>query len=116
MDGIIAFCGLDCSACPAYVATVNNDDAARIKLAEEWGKAFNIKMKPEDVNCDGCLSGEGRHLGYCSACEIRKCGIGKAVENCAYCADYSCEKVSAFHTNAASAKETLDGIKKGLPL
>lgn len=114
MEKILAFCGLDCSVCPAYVATINNDDTARSKIAEEWGKQFNVQMKPEDVNCDGCLSIDGRHLGYCAMCEIRKCGIGKAVENCAYCADYSCEKVSAFHAHAAPAKETLDGIRKSL--
>lgn len=114
MERIIAYCGLDCSVCPAYVATINNDDAARAKLAEEWGKAFNIEMKPEDINCDGCLSKDGRHVGYCSMCGIRQCGIEKAVENCAHCVDYSCEKVSAFHLQAAPAKETLDTIRKGL--
>ena len=112
MEKIIAFCGLDCSVCPAYVATINNDDAARAKIAEEWGKSFNVQMKVEDVNCDGCLSRDVRHIGYCAMCEIRKCGIGREVDNCAHCPDYSCDKVSVFHSQAASAKETLDEIRK----
>ncbi len=114
MEKIIAYCGLDCSVCPAYIATVNDDDAARAKVSEQWLKELNVQIKPEDVNCDGCLSRDGRHIGYCSMCEIRKCGTGKMISNCAHCSDYSCEKVSSFHAHVPSAKETLDNIKKGL--
>lgn len=114
MGKIIAYCGLDCSVCPAYVATINNNDAARAAVAEQWSREFGNEIKPEDVNCDGCLSKSGRHIGYCGMCEIRKCGSEKVVENCAYCSDYSCEKISAFHENAGPAKATLDDIKAAL--
>jgi hypothetical protein len=53
-------------------------------------------------------------MGYCNICEIRQCGITKAVENCGHCKDYSCEKITAFHAQAAAAKETLDAVKNSL--
>ncbi|MEG1806496.1 MAG: DUF3795 domain-containing protein, partial [Clostridia bacterium] len=29
MKKMIAYCGLDCEKCDAYIATINNDDALR---------------------------------------------------------------------------------------
>ena len=114
MDEIIAHCGLNCGTCPAYIATKNDDNQARIELAQKWSKEFGHEMKPEDINCDGCISTGTRVLGYCQICDIRKCAIGKGVVNCAHCNDYGCEKLTAFHANVPPAKETLDNIRKGL--
>lgn len=114
MQNMIAYCGLDCSVCPAYIATVNNDDAARAVVAEKWTKEFNMQFRPEDISCDGCTGRDGRHVGYCSMCEIRICGIEKAVENCAHCKDYSCVKISGFHENVAEARCNLEEIRKSL--
>jgi hypothetical protein len=112
MDRMIAYCGIVCTECPAYLATQQNDDAKRKKVAEMWSKQFKMPVKPEDINCDGCISGSKRVLNYCAVCEIRKCGQGKAVLNCAYCEDYGCEKLSKFLARAPQAKATLEGLKK----
>ena len=34
---MIGYCGLDCAQCEAFIATQNNDDALRAKVAAEWG-------------------------------------------------------------------------------
>ncbi len=34
MDNLIAYCGIDCAVCPAYIAKKNNDDALRQKTAQ----------------------------------------------------------------------------------
>ncbi len=114
MQNNIAYCGLDCSVCPAYVATVNNDNALRAKVAEQWSKDFGGEFKAEDINCDGCVGKDGRHMGYCNVCEIRLCGEKNEVENCAHCNDYSCEKLSSFHEGTAEAKSRLDEIRMSL--
>jgi hypothetical protein len=114
MDEMIAFCGLTCTQCPGYLATQNDDDDARRKVAEEWSKEFKAEIKPEDINCDGCIVTDGRHIGYCSMCEIRKCGLGRAVENCAHCADYACDKLEKFLSQVPDARKTLEGIRGGL--
>lgn len=113
MTKIIGFCGLTCSECPAYKATQKDDDNERKKVAEMWSKEYDTNLKPEDINCDGCLNGE-RVFNYCNTCEIRKCGKEKDVVNCAYCGDYACKKLNKFFKMAPDAKTTLDEIKKDL--
>ncbi|MGB5156800.1 DUF3795 domain-containing protein [Desulfobacterium sp. N47] len=49
MSQIIACCGLVCSDCPVFLATENDDDAARKNTAEYFSKKFGMDFKPEDV-------------------------------------------------------------------
>jgi hypothetical protein len=114
MDRMIAFCGLTCTDCPAFIATGKDDDLERKKVAELWSKEFNCKIKPEDINCDGCLVESDRVFNYCKVCEIRKCGQEKEVKNCAYCVDYACEKLIKFFDMAPDVKTALVEIRKNL--
>ncbi|MCK4448931.1 MAG: DUF3795 domain-containing protein [Candidatus Marinimicrobia bacterium] len=114
MDKMIAFCGIICTECPAFLATQKDDDDIRKKTADIWSKQFNAEIKHEDINCDGCLSEGGQIFNYCRVCEIRKCGLEKGVENCAYCDDYTCEKLEKFINNVPEAKATLEKIRKNL--
>ena len=111
---MIAFCGLVCTDCEAFIVTQKDDDEKRKELAKKWSKEFSKEIKPEEVYCDGCLALEGRHIGYCDVCEIRKCGLDKEVENCAYCEEYACEKLLKFFNMAPNAKKTLEEIRKSL--
>ncbi|MCK4527151.1 DUF3795 domain-containing protein [candidate division WOR-3 bacterium] len=112
MDEMIAFCGLTCSKCPALLATQKDDNNERKKVAEFWSKEFNQEIKVEDINCDGCLVENGRLFNYCKICKIRKCGLEKGVENCAYCNDYACEELNKFFDMAPEAKQNLEEIRK----
>jgi hypothetical protein len=114
MDKMMAYCGLVCTDCPAFIATQKNDDAERKKVAEKWNKEFNGSFKPGDINCDGCLADSGRLIGFCQQCEIRKCGQDKEVINCAYCDDYGCEKLTKFFNMASMAKKNLEELRKTL--
>ena len=49
----IAYCGLDCETCEAHIATVNNDDDLRIKVAKEWSELNGVEITPEMINCAG---------------------------------------------------------------
>jgi len=111
MERLIAYCGLVCSECQAYIATQKDDDAERAKVAETWSKEYGSDIKPENINCDGCRSEGNRHLAYCNICEIRLCGVDREVINCAYCMDYPCEKLENFFKMAPQAKTTLESIK-----
>ena len=112
MEKIVAFCGLVCTDCGAFIATQENNDVKRKEVAEAWSKEFGEEVKPETINCDGCLTIDGRHINHCSVCEIRRCGMEKRVENCAYCIDYNCEKLTAFFENSPEAKKTLEEIRR----
>ncbi|HTW91324.1 MAG TPA: DUF3795 domain-containing protein [bacterium] len=110
MPEMIAFCGIDCNACPAQIATRTNDAALREKTAAEWSKSFGHEFKPEQVNCAGC-TGDGAQNAYCSMCEIRKCATGRKVATCADCGDYGCATLSGFHKNAPEAKAHLEALR-----
>jgi len=114
MEKMVAFCGLICTDCKAFIATQENDDARRREVAEAWSKAFGREIKPEEINCDGCLTRDGRHINYCNVCEIRKCGMEKGVENCAFCVDYNCERLTKFFEEAPEAKKILAEIRQQL--
>ncbi len=114
MEKMIAYCGITCTECPAFLATQDDDDAKRKETAELWTKQYNVDIKPEDINCDGCLSDTGRLVGHCYVCEMRKCGQERGVANCAYCNDYGCQKLEKFFEMAPMYRATLDEIRKGL--
>lgn len=112
MDKMIAVCGITCSDCGAYIATQKNDDAKRKEVADAWSKDYDHKFKPEDINCDGCLTLDGRHINHWNICEIRKCGTDMGVKNCACCSGYKCEKIAAFLEQVPKAKKTLEEIRE----
>ncbi|MBN2542159.1 DUF3795 domain-containing protein [bacterium] len=113
MEKILAFCGIMCSSCPAYIATQEDDDEKRRKIVDEWNsKEFPLKL--EDINCDGCLPFAKKLLPFCNECTVRICALDKGVENCAYCDDYPCQKLEFPWSMAKDAKDRLDDIRKTL--
>ncbi len=116
MEKMIARCGLICSSCPAFIATKNNDNKLREETAKNWSEMFSSNIRPEDINCLGCLSTNTKKLCFhCSQCEIRKCAFSMKVENCAYCDSYeTCGTINGFLRKVPEAKKTLDEIRKTL--
>lgn len=58
----LAYCGLDCEKCPAFIATANDDDSLRQKTAQEWSSLYakilaRVRiaedLRPEDIICRG---------------------------------------------------------------
>ncbi len=109
----LAICGLDCAVCPCFRAYQTNDQALRVKTAAEWSKQFKAQLKPEDINCVGCLKTKGVLFSHCRECDIRKCGLARKVKNCALCPDYSsCEKIGKFIANVPPAKANLEEVRR----
>ena len=79
---MFGYCCIECSKCEAYVATQNNDDELRAKVAKQW------KMKAEEIDCNGCKSGKALFN-----CEAKQCAVKKGLPTCAHCGDFaSCDK------------------------
>jgi hypothetical protein len=112
---MLSMCGLDCAACPAFLAHKTDDQALREKTASEWSQQFHVEFKPADINCVGCLMVEGVHIGHCGECEIRKCGLGRKVKSCALCSDYPCENIGKFLANVPPAQANLDEVRRARP-
>ena len=82
MRNMIAYCGLDCEKCDAYLATINDDQALRERTAKL---------------CD-------------SLCEIRQCALKKDVTICGNCPDMErCQTVGEIISNGPEALDNLKG-------
>ena len=105
---MIAFCGLDCEKCDAYIATHNDDQALREKTAKLWSELNHAPILPEHINCDGCRA-NGRKTVYCeSLCAIRQCAMKKGVNTCGDCVDMDvCPTLGAVIANNPEALNNL---------
>jgi len=113
MEEMVAYCGIVCTECPAYIAT-QNDDAEELKRVSEMWSNEEWQLKPEAIICDGCLPGHTRYALFCPDCETRSCAIARAVANCAHCDGYACEKLARTFEMVPEAKAKLDEIRGGL--
>ncbi|MDQ7798592.1 MAG: DUF3795 domain-containing protein [Candidatus Edwardsbacteria bacterium] len=114
MNKKISFCGLDCTACPAYIARYADDPELRRKTAATWSQIYGADIKPEDIFCDGCTSEGTLLFGHCRVCQIRECGRAKELESCAHCPEYACVRLNEFFGMVPEARQVLDDIRKTL--
>ena len=112
MNEMIAYCGLACSSCPSFLATKNNDDAEKEKAAAFYFEKLGLDIRPDQINCDGCLSEGGRLIIFCQSCEIRKCCRAKALANCTVCKEQPCKELKKFHEFSSHAKACFDALLK----
>jgi hypothetical protein len=95
--------------CGAYIAKRENNDELRRETSTLWNEKYHLGLKPEDINCDGCLTEITGH----SDCTIRVCARKKGLMNCAYCEEYACHKLDKYFKTAPGCQETLDSIQQG---
>lgn len=110
MRDFIAYCGLDCETCEARVATINDDQQLREKVAKEWSEMNNVEITPEMINCTGCRI-PGVKTPFCqSMCPIKICAEVKGVETCGSCGSLrNCEKVAMVIDRNEEARRNLEG-------
>ena len=112
MNKYISYCGLNCETCEARLATVNDDNELRNKVARLWSQLNGAEITPEMINCTGCRI-EGVKYPYCDLmCPIRQCASEKSIETCGSCSEMNtCEKLRAITRNVPEALENLKGDK-----
>jgi len=83
---MLAYCGIDCSKCPAYRGTVEGD----VSLLEEAARSFsNGAFEAEEWVCLGCPPADQQFIAkFCASCGVRSCAVGHGVQNCAACDDF----------------------------
>ena len=112
MNDYIGYCGLDCEKCEARLATVNNDENLRKKVAELWSQLNGTEITPEMINCTGCRI-EGPKYPYCeSMCPIKQCALDRKHSTCADCSKMNlCEKLRSITDYAYQCRVNLLRIK-----
>jgi hypothetical protein len=115
MREIVAYCGLTCTDCPAYIATQAEDPEALERVVIQWREEFDSPgLTVELVRCDGCLGTLGHKMAHCFECEVRACALRRGIETCAHCAGYACETLQSFLGMVPAARARLDGIHAAL--
>lgn len=106
----IAYCGLDCEQCDAYIATLHDDQALREKTAKLWAELNHAPILPEHINCQGCRA-DGAKTVFCEQlCAVRRCARQRGVDTCGDCPEVeTCPTVGAIFANAPQAKKNLIG-------
>ena len=113
MNKLIAHCGLDCEKCEARIATLNNDDALRERVAKKWSELNGVEITPSMINCLGCRM-DGVKTPYCEAmCPIRQCALRKRIATCADCAEMTiCSKLAPILSHSDEARSNIEGGSK----
>lgn len=109
IDERVAYCGRDCSACPAYGATQAGDDPHLAALAQEWYGEADAAL----TRCDGCMTAtSGRLNRWCRSCPVRACARMMGIQTCAICIDYpDCRHLWAMFARTPDARNRLDALR-----
>ena len=109
-EHLATVCGLYCGACGLYRARCDSNPVQLQELlktlSERWG------VPPEEVDCEGCLSG-GKLSPYCRSCQILRCPTTKkGVKRCSDCPDFPCDLITKFNNDGMRHHaEVLDNIR-----
>lgn len=107
---LIAYCGIDCSKCDAYIGTTTNDQTLLATTAKLWSELNGVTITPEDLRCEGCRT-NGIKTMYCSSlCKIKQCAISKQYETCGNCENL--EQCPMIASIAKFHKDAIDNLKK----
>jgi hypothetical protein len=117
MNSIVAYCGLICDTCPIHLATIetniDNQARMRVQIADQLSKIYGTSPKQDIItDCDGCKADNGRLFTGCVDSEIRKCATMKEMINCAYCSDFTCEKLRKHYKIDPGSRDRLEEIRK----
>ena len=107
----IAYFGLNCAECPAYLATLSGYEYYKGKIAQEWSKIYDADISPDDINCMGCKSRKGVHFSHCYECSIRLCAAERNINSCADCAEYVCVDLQELVGLIPYAKQNLEKLR-----
>jgi len=81
-------CGLYCGVCGIYIATKENNQKFKEKLAP----VYNVS--PGQIHCMGCMSDDVFVL--CQICPIKTCAREKEYEACHQCKGFPCSNILEF--------------------
>ena len=116
MEHNIAFCGLDCEACDAYLATIRDDQALREKTARLWAELNQAPILPEHINCTGCRGGGVKTIFCQQLCAIRRCALQRGVPSCGRCPELErCAELGRFFQQNPQARQNLENERRGAP-
>lgn len=108
---MIAYCGIDCSKCPSYIATQSGSREELEKVAEQLAKRYRTEVKPEYVICDGCKANKRISYFCANLCKMKPCCLEKGYNSCIECSDCPCKELQAELDFSSEAKSNLEKLR-----
>jgi hypothetical protein len=106
MSDVIAACGFLCSLCLIYRENLRKDPHNRRRFRDGLEKYYGDKLTLEECYCEGCMTHDRENpVRINKDCEVRACVTDRRIENCAYCAEYPCEKVEKKFVERSRVEE-----------
>ena len=113
-EDMLAYCGLNCTECPAYKVKQTGDEKLLAETVEKWNSP-EYPVTAEDIPCDGCKTASGEHFKFCATCPVRNCAGKRGVMTCAHCDDYGCDIMEGFLSKAGDdLRKRLAAIRDSL--
>jgi len=106
---MIAACGLNCTECDIRLAT---DDPEIAQQTADWfDRELGIKLKVEDIRCEGCKGDRARH--WSADCWILKCCVDdKGLEFCDECEDFPCQQLNEWASGSERYSDALERLRE----
>ena len=89
----MTMCGYRCDLCKAFAPNIRNKDE-REMLSNMWKKYYDLDISAEQIYCDGCRCNKENAKRIDMGCPVRKCVVGRQIDNCGDCNDFPC---NTFH-------------------
>ncbi|UOO38170.1 DUF3795 domain-containing protein [Oscillospiraceae bacterium CM] len=107
---MMSYCGIVCSDCPAYKATMADDDDLRRQTAAEWSAKFHADVLPDSIRCRGCRSDE--LFDFSKVCAVRQCCMEKKLEHCGVCPLFPCSLEEKILKHVPGVQERLESLRR----
>jgi hypothetical protein len=112
----LAYCGIDCTVCDVYKATLHGDEEARRRAHKLWEKTAQVHwgmktLDPAILNCKGCRAEGSEIFRGCRSCPIRRCCRKRGLASCGLCPEWrDCERLAELFADTPQARKNLEAI------
>ncbi len=106
----LAYCGFDCTKCPIFIATKDNNKNELKNIKHRLEKNNHERMTIEQIKCKGCKS--NIIYKYCKECKLRQCAVSKGVITCALCDFKKCSEVEKIYQYNKKIFEQLTKLRE----
>jgi hypothetical protein len=107
---LIGACGKLCVNCAIFIATTTGDESKKARLASEYNKEHDKKIKQSSISCWGCNSPDRSCLR--TDCHFRNCAHDRGIEFCYRCPKFACDKLKDYYESNPASRENLHKVCK----
>jgi len=107
------------TACTSTPSEISTEESSTAQYIAYCGTSYCLRCPEYKSTCAGCLAGEEEKVNDAAAnCAVRICSRERNLVNCAYCEEYSCNKLEELYARyggMVDARAKLDEVHKALP-